>query len=183
MAIVVVTALSSAGQFTVFSYVAPYFREVLGAGPGQISLLFMWFGAFGVFGNVVLTRRIDRVGAARAAGWMVGLMALGMLLWPMGTSVATLMVVMVPWALGCFASNSAQQARLGQAAPALAPALMALNTSAIYFGQAAGAASGGLLITGSGYAWLHWVALGWMLLALGLSLWAARRMARDPHHV
>jgi predicted MFS family arabinose efflux permease len=45
MAIVVVTALSSAGQFTVFSYLAPYYRGVLGADTGQISCLFLWSGA------------------------------------------------------------------------------------------------------------------------------------------
>jgi hypothetical protein len=33
-------------------------------------------------------------------------------------------LVLVPWALGCFASNSAQQARLALAAPALATALI-----------------------------------------------------------
>ncbi len=186
MAIVAVTALSSAGQFTLFSYLAPYYREVMGAGAGEISLLFMGFGAFGVLGNVLITRHIDRIGPARAAGWAVALMALGMLLWPLGHlagSLAVMMLVIVPWALGCFSANSAQQARLGQAAPVLAPALMALNTSAIYFGQAAGAASGGLMLSGSGYQWLNWVGLVWLLAAVSLSHWAARRMARDPHHV
>ncbi|MCK6424891.1 MAG: MFS transporter [Burkholderiaceae bacterium] len=188
MAIVAVTALSSAGQFTLFAYVAPFYREVLGAGPAAISGLFMVFGAFGVLGNLLMTRHIDRVGAARAAGWMVAAMALGMLLWPLGVASGSLWVmalVMVPWALGCFSANSAQQARLSQAAPALAPALMALNTSAIYFGQAAGAGSGGLLLGSgpAGYAALSWVGLAWLLLAVALSHWAARRVARDPEHV
>ena len=34
MAIVAVTAMSSAGQFTLFSYFAPYYRQVLGASAG-----------------------------------------------------------------------------------------------------------------------------------------------------
>ena len=50
-----------------------------------------------------------------------------------------------------------QQARLGAAAPALAPALMALNSSAIYLGQAAGASSGGWLIAHHGYGPLSFV--------------------------
>jgi predicted MFS family arabinose efflux permease len=61
------------------------------------------------------------------------------------------------------------------AAPALAPALMALNTSAIYLGQAAGAASGGWLIAHGGYGPLHWVGFGWMLVAIAVSQWAGRR--------
>ncbi len=86
-------------------------------------------------------------------------------------------LVMLPWGLGCFAGNSAQQARLGRAAPALAPALMALNSSAIYLGQAAGASSGGWTIEHGGYAPLHWIGVVWMVAAIGLSAWVARRAA------
>jgi predicted MFS family arabinose efflux permease len=52
---------------------------------------------------------------------------------------------------------------------------MALNTSAIYVGQAAGAASGGWLITRSGYAILNWAGLAWLAAAIVVSAWAGRR--------
>jgi predicted MFS family arabinose efflux permease len=178
MAMVLVTALQSAGQFTLFSYLAPYYRQVLDATPTQSSLLFGWFGVFGLIGNVLLTRHIGRFGAARAVGFTIAMMALSLLLWPMAVSVVATALVLVPWALGCFATNSAQQARLGHAAPALAPALMALNTSAIYLGQSAGAAGGGWLIAHGGFAPLHWVGLGWLAAAIALSLWAGSRS--DP---
>ena len=48
--------------------------------------------------------------------------------------------------VGFAASNSIQQARLSAAAPALSSASIALNTSAIYVGQAIGSAIGGVLI-------------------------------------
>ena len=170
MAMVLATALSGAGQFTLFSYFAPYFKRTLGSGTEQIALLLLWFGAFGLIGNVVLTRVIDRVGANLAVAVTLSLMAGALLLWPLGSSAIGLALVMVPWALGCFSSNSTQQARLGMAAPALAPALLALNTSAIYLGQAIGAAGGGWLIAHHGFAPLHWVAAGWVIVAMGLSL-------------
>jgi predicted MFS family arabinose efflux permease len=189
MAVVLVTALSGAGQFTVFSYFAPYYRQVLGADALQISLLFAWFGAFGLLGNVLLSRHIDRVGPARAVGVLVALMAVSMLLWPLAGSVWWMGLVLVPWALGCFSSNSAQQARVGLAAPALAPALMALNTSAIYLGQAVGAAGGGAIVAAhagepgaAAFGAMHWVGLGWLLAALALSAWAAGRMPRGLAH-
>lgn len=189
MAIVAVTALSSAGQFSVFTYFAPYFKAVLGAGATEISLLFAWFGVFGLTGNLLLSRHVDRVGAARAVAWLLGLVAASLLLWPLGAAGYLAMgAVMLPWALGLFAANSAQQARLGNAAPDLAPALMALNTSAIYLGQAVGAAGGGAIVAAhalggaSGaalYTGLSGVGLAWVLAALALSVWADRRLRRD----
>ena len=172
---VLVTALSGAGQFTLQSYVTPYYRQVLGASAEQIALLLMCFGAFGLVGTLVLTRVIDRIGANVAVGTALGLIALSLLLWPLGVGVPSMALVLLPWGLGCFASNSTQQARLSLAAPTLAPALLALNTSAIYVGQAAGAASGGWLISHRGFALLHWVALAFVLLAMALSVWVGRQ--------
>ena len=172
---VLITALSGAGQFTLFTYFTPYYRQVLGAGTDEIALLLMWFGACGLVGNLVLTRVIDRVGANAAVAATLSLMAVSLLVWPLAVSVAGVALVLMPWGLGCFASNSTQQARLTMAAPALAPALLALNTSAIFFGQAAGAVSGGWLIAYGGFAPLHWVGLAWMLLAIAVSVWVGRQ--------
>lgn len=176
MGVVGVTALSAAGQFTMFSYMAPYYGQVLQASAAEIGLLFMWFGAMGLLGNVVVSRVIDRVGAAACVTAMLGAMALTMLLWPLARTPLAVAAVLMPWALGCFSSNSAQQARLAGAAPALAPALMALNSSAIYLGQALGAGSGGALIAAQGFGALAPAGAVWMLAAIATSAWLARRM-------
>jgi predicted MFS family arabinose efflux permease len=175
MAIVFVTALSAAGQFTLFAYFAPYYKLTFGATAEHISGLFAWFGIFGLVGNLVLTRAIDRIGAGPAVLATLGLITLSLLLWPLASGPLMMAFVLVPWGLGCFSTNSGQQARLGLAAPALAPALMALNTSAIYLGQALGAASGGWIVAQGSYAPLSWIGLAWMLPALALSAWAMRR--------
>jgi len=180
MAMVMVTALFGAGQFTLFSYFAPYYRLTLNASTEQITALLACFGVFGLIGNIALSRMIDRVGPSTAVTFTTGLIAVSMLLWPLGTSVLSVGVILIPWALGCFSSNSGQQARLSLAAPALAPALMALNTSAIYLGQAAGAASGGWLIAHGGYGPLNWVGLAWIIAAIALSLWAGRQKIVAP---
>jgi predicted MFS family arabinose efflux permease len=171
---VAVTVLSAAGQFVLFSYFAPYFRQKLGLGPGELSLFFMWFGAFGLIGNVLMARHIDRVGAGRAVGVGLALMALSLLAFPLGTTLLLAALVNVPWALGCFSSNSAQQARLVGIAPALASASVALNSSAIYAGQAIGAATGGWLIARGGMDSLHWAGLAGLLAAVAASALATR---------
>lgn len=172
---VAVTLLYSAGQFVLFSYFAPYFKINMQITPLQLSLLFAWFGAFGLMGNIAMSRQIDRIGPSRAVMWGVGSMALSLLLWPLGTSLVLAALVTVPWALGCFSSNSAQQARLVGIAPALASGSIALNTSAMYAGQALGAGGGGWLIAHGHMDSLHWFALAGLLAAMAMSAWAARK--------
>ncbi len=178
MLCVAVTLLYSAGQFVLFSYFAPYFKSTLAATPLQLSLLFAWFGAFGLLGNILMSRHVDRMGAPRAVMWGVGAMALSLLLWPLGSNLVLVALVLIPWALGCFASNSAQQARLVGIAPALASGSIALNTSAMYAGQALGAGSGGWLIAHDGMGSLHWVALAGLIASMAMSWWATRQR---PH--
>jgi predicted MFS family arabinose efflux permease len=174
MLCVLVTVLYSAGQFVLFSYFAPYYKLKIAITPGELSLLLMWFGMFGFIGNMVMSRHIDRIGASRSVMVGIAAMALSLLIWPMGTSLVMAALVSIPWALGCFSSNSAQQARLVAIAPALASASVALNSSAIYAGQAIGAASGGWLITRDGMDTLHWAGFAGLLLAMGVSAWATR---------
>ena len=180
MAMVLVTALSGAGQFTLFSFLAPYAKLRFGANAEQIGALFFAFGAFGLVGNALVSRGIDRIGADRSVLITLVLIALSLGLWPLGGNLWSLALVLVPWGLGCFACNSAQQARLGSAAPGFASALMALNSSAIYLGQAAGASSGGWLIAHGGYGPLNWLGLGWLAAAIALSVWAGRQIAARP---
>lgn len=178
MACVLVTVLSSAGQFVLFAYLAPYYKLKIGVTAAQLSLLLMWFGAFGFIGNMLMSRFIDRTGAARAVMASLGAMAVSLVVWPLGTSLALAALVAVPWALGCFAANSAQQARLVGLAPALAAGSIALNSSAMYAGQAIGAASGGWVIGRTGSMdLLHWAGAAGMLLAIAASAWAARLQA------
>ncbi len=175
-----VTLLSAFGQFSLFSYFAPYLQQTLSVSAVTLSALFLWFGAFGLLGNVALTRSVDRIGAPRAVLISLGLMVASLLVWPLGQmGLLAQALVMVPWALGCFAANSAQQARLVQISPVLAPASVALNTSAMYAGQGLGAALGGALISQGQMLQLHWVGLGLLLLGMGLSVLATRAQKRS----
>ena len=82
MGIVCVTALQGAGQFVLFSYFAPVLKQTLNADATALGLMWGWFGAFGLFGNVLVSRYIDRLGAARMVFVTTALIALSLLLWP-----------------------------------------------------------------------------------------------------
>jgi predicted MFS family arabinose efflux permease len=175
MAVVLVTALGGAAQFTLFSYMAPYLRQMLGSTPAQIAALFGVFGVVGLVASVVISRVIDRFGTARMVALLLALMAVSFALWPFAGHVVWLALVIVPWSIGCFAVQSVQHARLTWMAPPLAPASMSLNSAAIYVGQAIGAATGGAMLAIGGFSLLSWAALAWVVLAIALSQWAAAR--------
>ncbi|KIQ34442.1 transporter [Variovorax paradoxus] len=170
MGIVSVTALQGSGQFVLFSYFGPILKQSFGADANTLSLMWALFGAFGLIGNMVVSRYIDRIGAGRMVLLTSSLIALSLFVWPFASTLAWLAVVIVPWGLGCFATNSAQQARLVGLAPALAPGSVALNSSGIYIGQAVGAGLGGWLLANDAAPWMSRVGLALLLVAIGLSV-------------
>jgi predicted MFS family arabinose efflux permease len=172
MTCILVTTLYAAGQFVLFAYLSPYYKAKLGISPLELSALFMWMGALGLVGNIWMSRNVDRLGA-QCMVWMgICGMIVSLLIWPFGTTLLLAALVTTPWAISIFATNSAQQARLVGFAPALASASVALNTSAMYAGQAIGTAIGGLLISNGGMNDLHWYGLAVLMTALLASLWA-----------
>ncbi|PUE07052.1 MFS transporter [Limnohabitans sp. T6-5] len=175
-----VTVMSAAGQFILFSYLAPYVTTRFSTSPAQFSALLLGYGAMGFVGNALLSRHIERVGTPRAVLMALMCIATGMLLTPWTTSWIAMGLALLPWGLGVFASNSAQQARLVVQAPWLASASVALNTSAIYAGQALGATIGGAVIVHQGLIALPHFSLMGMLVAMGLSALATRYARLHP---
>ena len=170
-----VSALLMAAAFSLFSYLVPALRAFVDASPEAISLLLAAFGVMGIVGNLLAARFMDRLGAANVV--LFGLLAMlaGHLLWPWSQGMlAVLVAALLAWGLGGFASVSAQQARLMSLSPALASGSIALNSSAVYLGQAVGGAAGGILIAhvpgSAGYASLSWLSVPMLLAAIGLSL-------------
>jgi predicted MFS family arabinose efflux permease len=178
MLTVSVTMVSAAGQFVLFSYMAPYLKNLLGATTTTLSLLLLIYGLSGFVGNAFVARNIDSIGPSRSVMISLACMVCGLMLWPLGNSIAWLALAFVPWGLGVFSTNSAQQARLVHLAPDLASASIALNSSAIYAGQAIGAGLGGWLVLRQGLPALPGYALGGMVLAMGVS-WQASRYAQS----
>ena len=175
-----VTVMSAAGQFVLFSYMAPYITTRFATTPAQFSLVLLVYGGMGFVGNALLSRYIDRIGASRAVWLALSAIATGMLLMPWADHWIMACLTLLPWGLGVFASNSAQQARLVGQAPWLASASIALNTSALYAGQAIGATLGAAVILRQDLETLPLFSLIGMLMAMALSLLATRYARLHP---
>jgi predicted MFS family arabinose efflux permease len=134
----------------------------------------------GVLGNVLAARFVDRVGAANVVMAAMLSMLVAHAIWPWSVgSLPLFLAVIVLWGLGCFSANSAQQARLAALAPQQASVSVALNTSALYLGQAVGPVVGGVILAQvagvAAYQWLAAVSVPLFVLAIALSAYLAPR--------
>ena len=175
LCVLLVTLLSMSGQISVLGYLAPILKQVTAATALQISLAFAIAGAAGVVGNTLGSNMVRSIAVPKV-------IALALVSLCIGFTVFTLMfgnywgmiLGMALWGLGTFSSNSLQQSRLVQLAPPLASATVALNTSAVYLGQAIGSGVGGQFLKGGASPISGWMALGFLILALFASLYANR---------
>jgi MFS transporter, DHA1 family, inner membrane transport protein len=139
-----ITVLQMSGQFTIFTFMGPLLKQLTGADANAIGLVFALYGAFGFVGILIATRIVDSWGAFRTSVLFTSLLFAGVAGWALGAGIYVLMACgVVSWGLGFASTNSMQQVRLVAAAPPLAPASVALNTSVLYIGQAIGSFVGG----------------------------------------
>ncbi|MDB5549447.1 MAG: putative inner rane transport protein [Tardiphaga sp.] len=145
--LLLVTVLQMSGQFVVFTFIGPILAQLTGASPEGVGLVFALYGVFGFVGIAIATRIVDGWGPFRTSLLSATMVLSGLVVWAVGAGSYTIMAIgMALWGLGFASTNSMQQVRLVGAAPALAGASVALNTSALYVGQAIGSAIGGALL-------------------------------------
>jgi MFS transporter, DHA1 family, inner membrane transport protein len=170
--LLMITTLQMSGQFVVFTFMGPLLAKLTQAGPDAIGLVFALYGIFGFFGIAIATRIVDSWGAYKTSVLFTTLMLVGLTGWALSAGLYPLMACSVAvWGLGFASTNSMQQVRLVNAAPTLASASVALNTSVLYIGQAVGSAIGGVLyahdlLYGAGYVSMSFVALAFMTVIL-----------------
>jgi MFS transporter, DHA1 family, inner membrane transport protein len=189
--VLAVTLISFAAQFSLFSFTVPMLEKAFGLSPLLVASFLIFYGIAGVTGNSLAVRWIPKIGANRFVTYCLITITVSLLFWALafyalniGTLlfgfaplfVVPLSLAMLVWGVAGFACNSAQQGRLMAVAPELASASMALNTSCLYVGQAIGTPIGAFLIVQYGYSALPWVALLFMALAIGMSLFASSRV-------
>ena len=176
--LLVITMLQMSGQFAVFTFMGPLLKKLTDASPDAIGLVFGIYGVCGFLGVVVASRIVDNWGPYRTSLLFTCLLLAGITGWALSAGTLVLMAIAVAiWGLGFASTNSMQQVRLVAAAPPLAPATVALNTSVLYIGQAVGSAVGGLLFARELLHSTGFVAVGFVVLALVLVLASRPRPA------
>ena len=171
-----ITTLQTSGQFALLTYLDPLTRMRTGGGAELIAILFAVFGVCGFIGNVIAANLASKIGPLRTSVVFMSSLLVGIAFWATGSGMLAIIFASVAfWGLGFAAFNSMQQARLVAAGPQLSSATVALNTSALYVGQAIGSGLGGILYAREMYAGMSYVAVGFVLAALLLILPTRKR--------
>jgi len=169
LVLLLITTLQMSGQFVVFTFMGPLLKQLTGASPDAIGLVFALYGTCGFVGVVIATRIVDSWGPYRSSVLFTSLVLAGIAGWALSAGIYVLMACSAAaWGLGFASTNSMQQVRLVMAAPPLASASVALNTSVLYVGQAVGSAIGGALYADEMPHSLGFVATGFIGLALAI---------------
>jgi predicted MFS family arabinose efflux permease len=164
-----ITVLQIGSQFVIFTFIGPLLAQLTGASPDAIGLTFALYGIGGFLGNVAATQLVGRFGVLRTSLLSTGSVALGIGVWAASAGLYLMMAVGIfVWGLGFAAMNSMQQARLVAAAPAQGGSAVALNTSALYVGQALGAALGSALFVHAHYLSMGYAAFAIAVMAVAL---------------
>jgi len=169
-----ITSLLAAGQLVVIAFVGPLLSGLTGATPRGIALVFLLFGTMTLIGNVGASRLVGAWGAFKTSAVFIICIVMGAALWTFGAGTYSLMAAGAAiWGLGFAAATAMQQVRLIAAAPALATASVAINNTALYLGQAAGAGIGSLLFSRGKLNDMGFVAVALVAAAFGV-LWLTR---------
>lgn len=173
-----VSTIVVAATFCLYAYIAPFLHEMLGIGSEGLSWLLFGYGIVSFAANLVLGRATQRIGAARLLLASLLVLTLSMALMRFTEHrLALVAALFACWAVSSAFFGTLQQARIVDAAPASASALLSLNTSASFAGQALGAALGGWLIAAVGLRALPGAAAA--LAALGALLYLVSRRGGD----
>lgn len=174
------TAVLMAAIYIVYTYLGPLLNQTLGYERDGIAVALVVFGIGAVLGNLAGGALTDRIGPSRTLGILcLSQMAILPVFSFLPLPEATVMALLLLWALFGFSFMAAQQVRLIALDPAQAPVFLALNAAGIYVGAAVGSAIGGAVIVQFGLLQLGFAAGITALAALAVLLWADKLLARE----
>ncbi|WP_423057263.1 MFS transporter [Brevibacterium linens] len=180
LTILAATALVMAGHYTVYTYIGPITADATsGSFPHALTLILFAWGLSVLAGNFLAGSWVDKISGEKVAVAALGGGAVMLVISPL--TVGHLAIVIV-WALLWGATDGmasvVQQHRLVMIAPATAPLLFGLNSSAIYVGVATGGILGAVSQEWLAITLLGVPAAAMALLATAVTVLVGRRGSR-----
>lgn len=176
LTILVATALVMAGHYTVYTYIGPISADARTSSfPGALTVILLVWGVGVVSGNFLAGIWIDRFSGRKVAIAALGFGGILLATNPLTLGhIGALIAWVICWGVTDGMVSVVQQHRLVAIAPASAPLLLGLNSSAIYIGVAMGGVLGGVL-----QEWLPATLLGIPAAAMALAATLVTTIKKD----
>jgi DHA1 family inner membrane transport protein len=173
--VMVMSTLTSASLFCVYTYVAPMLLVVTRVSPHGVTLTLLVFGVGITIGNLVGGALSDWRPMAFLVGSLLVLIAALAVLWAAEPYAVPCIAMILIWGAIQFGAGAPLQSRIVDQASEAPNLASTLNQGAFNFGNATGASLGGILITaGLGYRILPIASIGLTVAALALALLTIR---------
>ncbi|QWT19723.1 MFS transporter [Bacillus sp. NP157] len=171
------TMLFFCAAFVVYTYFSVVFAPAIGGSTTRFGLMLVLWGAAGTVANLRAGRLLDAIGSRRVLAVMLVLVILDFALLPWtATHLATAVVAIAVWGACGWGILVPQQHRLVGIAPAVAPLLLGLNSSATYLGTTFAGLVGAVALRQLGPQALGWVAAAFAVAALVCAELSAARI-------
>ena len=186
----VLTALLSTmfwatGAYVVYTYIAAYIVETLGAHGIPLSIVLFAWGVSAVTGMILGGRLTDKLGSHRVIVIMLSVLTAAFITLslihaylPPAIAVVPVIVAVICWGASVWGFIAPQQSRLiGIGGVNVAPVTLSLNASFMYIGFSLGSGLGGYVLGTQGVGALGWIGAAFEAASLGIVLVTARRKA------
>ena len=168
--IIVATAVAITGVFAAYTYIAPFLTQVSGFSPQAITPLLLTFGVAGLGGVTVAGVLVDRFPRAAVLGPVALLTVTLLALYLLGTNQVATVALVALWGFALPQVPSTFQARVLQIAPGSTDLASAVFSAVFNLGIAAGALTGGLLLSHTGVRSAYLIGAGLTGVALAVLL-------------
>lgn len=173
------------GAYVVYTFIAEYLADALGAHGAPISLVLFVWGISAVSGMVLGGRLTDKLGYHRVLAFALTVLAAAFVVLsaidayvPQRAALVPVLAAVVVWGMSVWGFIAPQQSRLiGVGGVNVAPVTLSLNASFMYVGFSIGSALGAYTFTKSGAVNLGWVGGVLEAAALAILLVCERRHA------
>ena len=174
----VLTVLVVTAQFTAYSYIEPFAREIGGLIGNQITVLLLLFGAAGLVGSLLFSRYSPRYSRPFLLSAIGGLALCLLLIRPLAGSLGLMGVVCFAWGIAILCFTLALQSRVLKFASDATDVAMSLFSGLYNVGIGGGALLGSLVTRQVGLDSIGWV--GGLLALSGLLICAVAMLRIAP---
>ena len=169
LAHVALSTLAFTAMFTAYTYLADMLERLAGIPANQVGWWLMGFGAFGMVGNYIGGRVVDRSPLGATIVFLMLMSAALLAAVPAATHPAWLVAVLIVWGVSYTALFPICQVRVMQAGAQAKALAGSMNVSAANAGTGLGAIFGGLGIQHYGLASLGVIAAGIAVVGVGFA--------------